>query len=123
MANFWKLRLARIAVRRGGFWGIAVTFSVICAIVSGLILFAVTPSLDDEKLQALDSQLLRRAELMADHAIIALVDLFESGSICRDESIEQFRRRYSLWCAKRCSSLRFDPSGPALGQPAGVADR
>jgi sensor c-di-GMP phosphodiesterase-like protein len=99
MAEFWKLRLARIAVRRGGFWGIAVTFAVICAIVSALILFAVAPSLDDEKLQVLDSQLLRRAELTADHAIIALADLFESGSIgCDEKSIKQFRKtiyRYS----------------------------
>jgi len=88
MANPWKLRLAGIAVRRGGFWGIAVTFSVICAIASALILFAVTPSLDDGKLQALNAQLLRRAELTADHAIIALADLFESGSIgCDEKSI------------------------------------
>lgn len=68
-------------------------FSAISTIASVLIIFAVTPSLDDKKLRALDSQLLRRAELAADHALIALADLLQSGSVgCDERSIEQFRK-------------------------------
>jgi len=67
----------------------------------GLLLFlAVIPSLNQSNLRALDAQLLRRAELAADQALIALGDLFEGGFVgCDEASIVQIRRtvyRYSL---------------------------
>ena len=111
MADLWTLRLARIAVSKRGFWGVAIAFSTVSAIACTLMLFAVAPSLDKKKLRALNSQLLWRAELAADHTLIALSELFQSGLVgCDTELIAQFRKTiYRYGSIKDVRSLQFLP--------------
>jgi EAL domain-containing protein (putative c-di-GMP-specific phosphodiesterase class I) len=89
----WTLLLARIASGRTGFWAASVAFGAIGGIASFLIFLAIIPMLNERGLQALDAQLLRRAELAADHALIALGELIEGGTVsCDAPSIAQLRK-------------------------------
>jgi sensor c-di-GMP phosphodiesterase-like protein len=99
MTQPWTLQLARIAVRRNGYWAIALLFSAAFGIASLLAFLAVIPSLNERNMRALNAQLLRRAELAADHALLALAELYEGGfADCDTLSIVQMRNtiyRYS----------------------------
>ena len=93
MTKHWTLWLARIALRKKGYWAIPLLLSAAFGILSALSFLAVIPSLNDRTLRALDAQLLRRAELAADHALLALGELSQGGFVgCDNTSIVQMRK-------------------------------
>ena len=104
--------LARAAVSRRGFWAVVLAFSAISGTLALLAFFAVIPSLNQRTLQSLDAQLLRRAELAADHALIALGELFEGGFVgCEEASITQLKKaiyRYGVLKDIRVSNSQGD---------------
>lgn len=93
MTKHWTLWLARIALRKKGYWAIPLLLSGAFGILSALSFLAVIPSLNDGTLRALDAQLLRRAELAADHGLLALAELFEGGFVgCDNPSVVRMRK-------------------------------
>ena len=93
MAKHWTLWLARIALQKKGYWAVPFLLAAGFGIVSALSFLAVIPSINDRTLRALDAQLLRRAELAADHALLALAELSEGGFAgCDSASIVQMRK-------------------------------
>jgi hypothetical protein len=114
MTKHWTLWLARIALRKKGYWAIPLLLSAAFGILSALSVLAVIPSLNDRTLPALDAQPLRRADLAVDHALLALAELFEGGFVsCDNPSIVQMRK-----AIYRCGNLKdvrvFGASGSQL---------
>jgi c-di-GMP phosphodiesterase len=99
MTNSSRLWLAKFGATWKGRWAIALMFSATSALISLIAFYAVISSINNNTLRTLDAQLLRRAELAADYAFIALGEISERGfSNCDASSLSEFQKtiyRYS----------------------------
>lgn len=100
MTKDLTLWLARIALSRRGFWTIAFASSSLFGTAAALIFLAVIPFVNQQTLRSIDAQLLRRAELSIDYALVALSELIETGfTACAPASVLRFQDlvyRYSV---------------------------
>ena len=86
-------------------------FSAASALISLITFFAVISSINDQTLRTLDAQLLRRAELAADYAFIALGELSEHGfSNCDPGSLVEFRKTIYRYGAIKDIRVSSTPS-------------
>lgn len=131
MTKKLMLRLARIALSRRGFWAIALASSSLFGTIAALAFLAVMPFVNQQTLRSLDAQLLRRAELSIDYALIALSELIETGdATCTSASIPRLQDlvyRYSVikdvriydslrgtLCSANPEKLDFDPGAGSV---------